>query len=89
MRKIINVSSDYNYYNRKLFALLKRTKSLLCLLIVVFLLLFSDKKKLKNISIIQNGYSETNTIIFKIILIISLFEILEVFSVERGLLLGG
>ena len=78
MLKIINVSSDYNYYNRKLFALIKRTKSLLCLLIVVFLLLFSDKKKLKNISIIQNGYSETN----------SLFEILEVFSVERGLLLG-
>ena len=60
MRKIIIVSSDYNYYNRKLFVLLKRTKSLLCLLIVVFVLLYSDKKKLKNISIIQNGSFKTN-----------------------------
>ena len=60
MRKIINVSNDYNYYNRKLFSLIKRTKSLLCLLVVVFLLLFSYKKKLKNISVIQSVSSKTN-----------------------------
>jgi hypothetical protein len=45
MLKIINVYSEYNYYHRKIFSLLKRTKSILFFLIVSFLLFYSFEKK--------------------------------------------
>ena len=37
--------NEYNYYNRKLFSLIKRTKSILFFLIVIFLLFYSFEKK--------------------------------------------